>query len=539
MNASARHTPTSRSPIPPAHHPGPSFRPRRADSSSSEESPTSSNVYTFPAHPRSSPYSGPQPDSRAAAGTATPPRANVAPAQNFSRPSIALSQNSEHNSSRAQSPSIPPNSGYQHQRKHSQGFFEPSLPTASLSSHQASHNPSMPNLAASQAAQAAMQQQQQQQQHSHQHMRKRSQTAPGAQSPPERITGRRKPSIPPPIQTTQSHHGAIPAISTPNTTQHPTGMLLNHGNAAATAASAAYPRSAHSSPSYQPPDLAPSVPEKDSRQKSEKSKMKLFSKPKSIGIVKERDGDRKDRGLPSPNKSQNFGQIALPRMANASTTSLADTLASTTSSSIYGTANNSTATLVPNDKNHTSERHRHHFLSRQKNKLKEKDDHHYLPLSSASSNSKPLDPAAPQSLYSFTPSSPSPASTSFAKTMSGLDLRHGGRALREKKKEEKSSTQALKDPEGSFPGLGDWHGPSSLAASQSSSFLAPTLANATPTHNAGMGFSDVLGPVGLQGIGLSGMTADDAWPFLKAKLLMIFEGEELREPIEDFNRLVT
>ena len=34
------------------------------------------------------------------------------------------------------------------------------------------------------------------------------------------------------------------------------------------------------------------------------------------------------------------------------------------------------------------------------------------------------------------------------------------------------------------------------------------------------------------------MTADDAWPFLKAKLLIIFEGEDLRLPVEDLNRLV-
>ena len=39
--------------------------------------------------------------------------------------------------------------------------------------------------------------------------------------------------------------------------------------------------------------------------------------------------------------------------------------------------------------------------------------------------------------------------------------------------------------------------------------------------------------------GLNNMGPDDAWPFLKAKLLIIFEGEDLRLPVEDFNRLVT
>ncbi|KAK3076139.1 hypothetical protein LTS18_013821 [Coniosporium uncinatum] len=35
------------------------------------------------------------------------------------------------------------------------------------------------------------------------------------------------------------------------------------------------------------------------------------------------------------------------------------------------------------------------------------------------------------------------------------------------------------------------------------------------------------------------MTPDDAWPLLKAKLLYIFEGEDPRPPIEDFNALVS
>ena len=35
------------------------------------------------------------------------------------------------------------------------------------------------------------------------------------------------------------------------------------------------------------------------------------------------------------------------------------------------------------------------------------------------------------------------------------------------------------------------------------------------------------------------MGLDDAWPLLKARLLNIFEGEDLRTPVEDFNRLVS
>ena len=315
-------------------------------------------------------------------------------------------------------------------------------------------------------------------------------------------------------------------------------MIMNTISTAATAASAAYPRTAHTSPSFAPVEQMPSRLDRDGKMKPEKSKMKLFSKPKSIGIIKEKDMDRRDKSLPSPNRSQTFGQGSLQRLANASTTSLVDSLASTASTSIYGTANNSTAILMPSERSLTSEKHRHHFLSRQKNKVKEKEDHYHLPLSSAASKSKPLDPAAPQSLYSFSPSSPSAAVTTFAKSMSGLDLRHGGRALREKKKEEKSSAFDIlpKEADMTFPGAAEWLGPPS--ATQNSSFHGPTLAGGNPAYS-GVGGPHDMGPTSLQGIGLSGMTPDDAWPFLKARLLVIFEGEDLRLPIEDSNRLVT
>ena len=46
-------------------------------------------------------------------------------------------------------------------------------------------------------------------------------------------------------------------------------------------------------------------------------------------------------------------------------------------------------------------------------------------------------------------------------------------------------------------------------------------------------------PAALQGFGLNNMRPEDVWDFLKAKLLAVFEGEELRIPVEDLNRLVT
>lgn len=114
--------------------------------------------------------------------------------------------------------------------------------------------------------------------------------------------------------------------------------------------------------------------------------------------------------------------------------------------------------------------------------------------------------------------------------MSGLDLRHGGRALREKKKEEKSD--ALRESELSYQNSNDWPGPSSLGSAGATSYLGST-SSGYPSSIYGLEAQD------LGKYGLNNMTADDAWPFLKAKLLIIFEGEDLRLPVEDFNRLVT
>ncbi|KAI9681302.1 MAG: hypothetical protein M1817_002585 [Caeruleum heppii] len=530
----------------PQHHvpaPGPVAAPflhsqseaslRSSLSSSSDDS--SSSPPTTPAFVAKSPYT-PDQDGQPSRPALTPvahshsntPNSSVT--QNFSRPSITPIPSHEQQLARNKSPlGHQPLPTQSHQPpQHAQGFFEPSLPTASGPNSQSG----MAGLTASQiAAQAAMQLQA-----SQQHLRKRSQTIPNPQSPVEKPTGRRKPNSPPPLQTNNSANGAILG----QTYQQ---MIGNDTNAAATAANAAYPRSALSSPGLPPsPGQIPPLPDRDVKTKPEKSKMKLFSKPKSIGISKDKDIEKKDRGLPSPNRLGILGPAQLPRMGmvNASSTSLADSIATTSNGSIYGIANSSTATLVPsNDRAVPSEKHKHHFLSRQKHKLKDKNEHHQLPLSSASSNSKPLDPNAPQSLYSFTPSAPAQSSTSFTKSVSGLDLRHGGRALREKKKEEKASAAASAvnqtislDSDGP-----EWPGTASLGPSQMG--LHPGLyASSNATAYATI-YGEIPGQSGLQGFGLPGMTPDDAWPFLKAKILIIFEGEDLRLPVEDFNRLVT
>lgn len=364
-------------------------------------------------------------------------------------------------------------------RHHSQGFFEPSLPTAS--------SDQVPTVSASRiAAQTAMQQTKRQQ---------------GAITPSEDASWPRRsgsaspPLMPAPLRVNQ------PSPQPPQPA----------GNVATTAANVVFPR-AGAQPVEQQPE--------------KQKKKKLFSKPKHIGISRDKDLG-KDRGLPSPSKIS-----GLSRMVSGSTPTLADF--SSNNSSMYNLSNASVSTVVPadrppapekeKDKDKDKDKHKHHFLSRQKLKLKDRgDDHFNLPLSSASSNSRPADPNAPKSLYSFTsPASPAPGAT-FGKSVSGLDLLHGGRALREKKKEEKAIAESeqmewLANNVGGPTTTGGFPGPSSVGSSGTfpESILRETL----------------------QGFGLNNMTPEDAWDFLKAKLLVIFDGEDVRIAIEDLNKLV-
>lgn len=240
------------------------------------------------------------------------------------------------------------------------------------------------------------------------------------------------------------------------------------------------------------------MPEK----KPEKSsKVKLFSRPGKIGTK----GEAKEKPMASPSKIGSA--LSALQRGNFSTTSL-----DITGQSFYNMANASSATIRPVEtvvEKETKEK-KHHFLSRQRNKPKDKDDYH-LQLSSAASNSRPTDPTAPSSLYNFNPSSPGPTTSTF-KNLSGLDLRHGGRALRHGRKDEKV------DVAESTNNLNDWPGPGSLGS-----------ISGYPMH---------LEPIDSTKYGLNSMSMDDAWPYLRAKLLAIFEGEDLKLPIEDFNRVV-
>lgn len=344
-------------------------------------------------------------------------------------------------------------------RHHSQGFFEPSLPTAS--------SDQVPTVSASRiAAQTAMQ--------------KRS----IPEERPQRSGSASPPLMPAPLRVSQPSPQPPPP------------------NVATTAANVVFPRAAgqHEAPEKQ-------------------KKKKLFSKPKHIGISRDKDAG-KDRGLPSPSKI-----VGLSRMVVSSTSNLADLPSN--NSSMYNLSNASVSTVVPadrpteKDKEKEKDRHKHHFLSRQKHKLKDRvDDHFNLPLSSAASNSQPADPNAPKSLYSFvSPASPA-AGVTFGKSVSGLDILHGGRSLHKKRKEEKA-----------------------LAESEQMEWLANSTGATTPFSGPSAGATTGTVPESvlretLQGFGLNNMTPEDAWDFLKAKLLVIFDGEDVRIAIEDLNKLV-
>ena len=401
-----------------------------------------------------------------------------------------------------------------HARQHSQGFFEPSLPHATINTS---------GLTASQiAAQAAM-----------------HHVSPPASS----VSHDRKRSYPglAPINTTGPPTRKLSDTQSPQTSSVG-GLLYSNGTlggnrlAATTAANAAFPNGSRSPlPSPNLPTLQPGQPmgpPADKEPKGKSSKMKLFSKPKNMTLSKDKEA-RVGPSATSPGKNSISSNLLRNNYANASTTSLMDPASS--ASSLYTSGNASTSTLVPTA---SEKEKRPHFLSRQKHKLNEPSS---LPLSSAHSNSQATNPNE-KPLYSFTPDSPGP--NSFAKSMSGFDLRHGGRALREKKKEEKAAAAAAKldltpvISNSSVAGQNDQHhtasqydntiGPPSSTAASVFSFPIDT----TPTATA-QAFSHVGAQMGLPGIG-----PDDAWPLLKARLLNLFSGEDLRTPIEDFNMLV-
>ncbi|KAF1925407.1 HbrB-like protein [Didymella exigua CBS 183.55] len=474
------------------------------------------------------------------------------PAHNYSRPAIVHAAQS-HTSlmDRARLGHRP--------RQRSQGCLEPGL--ASMRGESLVSSPPPPHLSASQmAAQAA---------YSAQHMRKRSTTVPApvdshghghghghhnasapAPAPAPAPGSRSQPLSPPPTH------------SSPSMTFRTNGMTYQQTapptrSAAATAANAAFPASPLASPGLAeagqasprlPAAAAELVPQKAPKEKSKTMKLFSSSKPKRIELDK--PADKKHQALPSPGK-MGIGihsAHALNRVMNQSTTSLLDSAPASSSASLYASAgaslyastnastNASTSTLVAKTEPHApepKEKHKHHFLSRTKAKLKDKDDH-ALPLSSANSTSRPTNPNAPESLYNFAPSSPLPGS-SFPSSVTGLDLRHGGRGLREAKKNAKAAAYLGEGLDASFVPR-----PSFSTERAEWPSLAGSL-NSTPggtAPGASMAHTAEMMQLGAS-FGITGMSPDDAWPLLKARVLSIFEGEDPRPPVQDFNALVT
>jgi HbrB-like len=345
------------------------------------------------------------------------------------------------------------------------------------------------------------------------HARHRSQTVPIEDGAKIRKASR---DSPPPAQLAANATAAAGARGFSGAT-YQNGLVGSRVAAATTAANIAFPRQSVVS------ELG------DQKHKAEKSKKKLLSMSKHIGIS--RDKDWKDKGLPSPSKGGFGGSSGLSRIVSASTTNLTEV--SSNNSSMYNLSNASASTVVPLEKGESQKEkekdkdkeknHKHHFLSRQKPKTKH--EHRNLELSSASSNSKPLDPNAPQSLYSFAPSSPGPSSSGFPK--SGLDLLHGGRALREKKREEKAF-DANREADS------DWPLTTGAGANGSVTSYAPSSLG-----NSASAISNDSVKEMLQGFGLHNMAAEDVWDFLKAKLLVVFDGGDVRIAVEDLNKLVT
>ncbi|PLN79075.1 HbrB-like protein [Aspergillus taichungensis] len=482
---------SSRSPVPPP----PSYSPPRKSfdddldrpGSSGSDASSDSNVTAVSAIPQ--PLNLPS-VNQTPSSPRLPRTSSVA--SNARQPSSSSFMPHNDLSSRRPSGRSGPSEPHKHRsRHHSQGFFEPSLPTASV--------PDASLSASRIAAQAAMLQQQQQPSHQPpaQHPPKRPQTfihrsSEDNGSRPWRggsTSPTMPPTPPPPLPPPGTGGSYFPATNQ-------TGAAAGgHGHVATTAANVVFPRQG----GLQPPEPGP--PEREPKQSKEKSKMKLFSKPKHIGISRDKDPGGKDRGLPSPSKMGFAGGGGLSRIVSGTTPTLADTFPSNSNMSMYNLNNTSSTTVVPAEKPSGTEKDKdkdkdkekdkdkshkhHHFLSRQKLKLKDRDNDHNLPLSSAASNSRPADPNAPQSLYSFTPASPGVVSTTFVN--------------------------------GATPGV--FPGSSSLG---NSTGLLPEVALRET----------------LQGFGLNNMTPEDAWDFLKAKLLVIFDGEDVRIAIEDLNKLV-
>lgn len=361
-------------------------------------------------------------------------------------------------------------------RQHSQGYFEPNMPSIST---QGGHHPSNAGLTPSQiAAQTAVQ-------HLNlsQHIRRRSSTVPV----PEQEEKARRDSY-----GSASSDGKSLSPVGDGQSQYKNGLV---GNAAATTAAQAVWQTKQ----------APA-------EEKEKKGLRSRFRPKAIGTFRDKDKEARDRPMASPIKPTS----GLAKVYNASTTSLVETLSSN-NSSMYQLPNTSVTTIIPSDEK------KKHVGLRQKLKLKDKDDA-LSPLSSSIS-SRPVDISSASSIYGFPPPSPSHTST-FSKSASGLNLSHGVRALRKGNKKEDKDPDRL--------GLETVY---SRTDSDTSEW--PSLSNFPSQGSEHPTPYTKEQKEALSVFGLNNMTPDDAWEFLKARLLAVFSDEHVPIAVEDLNKLVS
>ncbi|TQS38931.1 hypothetical protein Golomagni_00554 [Golovinomyces magnicellulatus] len=445
---------------------------------------------------------------------------------NFSRPSSNSSANRAEPAPRPSHQAAtqnPSNTDYNRSgRKHSsaQGSFETYLPTNANNNFGSLANPNIGFSTSHIAAQAAMQYKT--------HARQRSQTIPSPQIENKRRISTTGNSNPPKFSLTEASVSQDSRLG--NQVFHNSLVGVAHRSAAQAAANLVFSKSPTTSPGLPPPEYL-AEKEKEKPVKTEKSKVKLFSRPGKNGTSK--DKEVKAGPLPSPNK------ISFPsaQKANYSAISMLETQSSALSMHpITNSFSASSRSFEPEEKKSEKEKHKHNFLSRQKHKLIPKDDHN-VSLILAASNSKPVDPNAPSSFYDFNmPPSPSVNPNSlYSRSMSGLDLRHGGRALREKRKEKEEKTEsALREVELSYQNNSSEKASiSSTGPAYATSFLAASGISYASSIYGYDTSAEIMKNV------LDRLGPEDAWPFLRTKLMAVFEGEDLKLPVEDLNRIVS
>ncbi|KAL0640716.1 hypothetical protein Q9L58_000020 [Maublancomyces gigas] len=357
----------------------------------------------------------------------------------------------------------------------SQGYFEPAIMRSQSTQPQIPTSP--PQITAAYAMQASQQ-------------RKRSATAPSPASSPLSA------SI---ISAATGLAANVAAFSSPRDKEPPSSPKQQLH---------AIPHPPPPQPQRQPEALTPphpsqyivSTPLSTGKEKKESSKKKLFSKPTRIGTP---TMEKAHRPLPSPNKL-NAISSPMPRMT-PSASALAAAIAGDRRPSFTSMHTGSSITLVsasgegfhhqysssyssspPAQKDSHAHSHKPHFLRPRR----DKDHHSGITFSSSSSNSKAIS-ADGSSLYSFGPSSPSTAvfgvssKADLQKSISGIDI------------------SASKKNKGQGHGGNSWE----------DGFFDGNLA--------------------------SGIVTETAWPHLRQRILGLFEGEPLRNTVEDLNKLVT